>query len=93
MTLQLNSKMIRLALCALVCLVSLQTWEASHDHASAAVSFECQVCSSPADLALPAPAPVAPAAVLVGQLREQSRRAGFSVTFTPYSSRAPPVTP
>lgn len=91
MTVQVNSKVLRLAFCALVCMFALQTWEVAHDHTHAGASFECQICHSPADLALPAPAAVAPAIIALGHLLERDRHDGFKRPFAAFNSRAPPT--
>lgn len=91
MTVQVNSNVLRLAFCALVCMFALQVWEVSHDHAHAGAALECQVCNSPADLALPAPAVVAPVAVAFGQLRERSSHDGLNQPYPTFNSRAPPT--
>lgn len=83
--------MLRLAFCAMLCMFALQVWEVSHDHTHAGASFECQICNSPADLALPAPGAVAPAIIALGQLRERSRHDGVKASFAAFNPRAPPT--
>jgi len=90
MTLHLKSNMLVLALCALVSMVALQTWEVSHDHAHTGAAVECQV-SSPADTVLPVPSTVAPALATLPEGPTQSRLEGHTRSLAIFSSRGPPA--
>ena len=89
----LNPGIVRLALCAVVCMLALQTWEAGHSHDSAVAQEACQICASPVDLAPTVAKSLPPGyAGALFLAVEPASAAALSVFFN-YLSRGPPAHP
>lgn len=90
MTLQAKPGILRLALCALLCMLALQTWEAGHSHDPGVTQVECQVCSSPADTVLPVNA-FLPSAQADNPFFFASSLTRGAVNYFCFQSRGPPA--
>ena len=91
MTLQAKPGILRLALCALLCMLALQTWEAGHSHDPGVAQVECQVCSSPADTVLPVAATAVPAQADNPVPCSAPLARGAVTPFFSFQSRGPPA--